>query len=326
MGIPSMENLVAVPSLETGQGKALPFDVYVRLPWSNKISLYRRRGSHLEQQRIDQDKNNRHLNFFVEQADYERYLEYVADQLFDLIVSHPLDRDRLRRAAGRVLSNAVAQEAPAQAKQLMDNLGDVVTRFVSRMANEELSSRQALFMKFARLAEMGTDFQRHPSHVSSLAVMLALGLGVSDQRTLVETALAGLLHDIGLTQLPVSVIAEAHSFQNAGTVSKALLKLHPQGGLDLLWNRGVKVSQLMESMILQHHEEWGGGGYPRGLSGEAVHPFAQLLRLADDLDDLIGNEEGPESLEAKVIRLFEQYEKEQVLEPVLRESTRLLLF
>lgn len=323
--MPSVENLVAVPSLETGAGKALPFDVYVRLPWSNRITLYRRRGSQLEQQRLEPDNASR-LNFFVENADYERYLEYVADQLMDLIVSHPLDRDRLRQAAGRVLSNAIAQEDAAQAKQLMDNLGDVVSRFVSRMASEELSSRQALFMKFARLAEMGTDFQRHPSHVSSMAVMLALGLGVSDQRTLVETALAGLLHDIGLTQLPVSVIGEAHNFKSASTVSKALLKLHPQGGLDLLWNRGVRVSQLMESMILQHHEEWGGGGYPRGLSGEAVHPFAQLLRVADDLDDLIGNDKSPDSLETKVLRLFEHYEKEQVLEPVLRESTRLLLF
>lgn len=323
MGAPALENLVAIPSLTPVPGSVLPFDVFVRLPVSSRVILYRREGSALEQEKFDQ-ASERQLNFFVQRSDYERYLEYVANEFLTLVgQSH--DRARMREVAGRVLTNAIAQNTPHEAKELMHNLGHVVGRFVREMAADGADGgRQQLFLKFARLAEAGTDFQRHPLNVASITVIISLGVGIHDQKTLVEIALAALMHDVGLTQLPVSVINEAHRFRELGTVSRALLKLHPQGAIDLLWNRGIQVSKLMEQIILQHHEEYSGMGYPRGLSGDAVHPLAQVLRVADDLDELIGKTPAGR-LENRIQALFRTYEVDQVLSPGLREQIRALL-
>jgi HD-GYP domain-containing protein (c-di-GMP phosphodiesterase class II) len=319
------ENLIAIPSLDLRPDLALPFDLFVRLPLTNRVILYRREGSTLEQESFDK-VSSRQLHFFVQKDHYEKYLEFVTRELIALLSLRPTDLEQMRGMATRVLTSALNQESVVDAKLLVNSMGDLVTRFVSDVASEGVVSRQTLFLKFAKLARSGTDFQRHPLHVASLTVLLAIGLGINDQRTLVEIGLAGILHDIGLTQLPVSVISEAHKFEELGTVSKALLRLHPQGSLDILVQRGVNLSKLMEAMILQHHESYAGNGYPFGLVGEAVHPFAQVLRVADDLDDLVSSINPEGRLDAAVRALFERYERDNSIDPALRKRLLRLLF
>lgn len=320
-----MENLIPIPSFEVRPDAALPFDLFVRLPVTNRVILYRRQGGALEQDKVDQAAA-RKLNFLVAKPEYEKYLGYVTREFLNLISKKEKEPEKIRSAVRAVLSSPFSQDSMGEARELVDNMGDLITRLVSDLASEGFVSRQTLFLKFAKLARTGTDFQRHPLHVASLTIMLSMGIGIVDQRTLVEAGLASLLHDIGLTQLPMSVIAEAHKYRELGTVSKALLKLHPQGSLDILRNRGIVVSRLMESMILQHHEEYAGTGYPTGLIGESVHPMAQVMHVADDLDDLLSDADGPESIESRLRLLFERYERENTIDPALRSRIARLLF
>lgn len=39
----------------------------------------------------------------------------------------------------------------------------------------------------------------------------------------------------------------------------------------------------------QHHERWDGSGYPNGLSQNSIHPFAQIVAVADVFDALISD-------------------------------------
>lgn len=39
-------------------------------------------------------------------------------------------------------------------------------------------------------------------------------------------------------------------------------------------------------MILQHHEKFDGTGYPLGLKGDEIHPFAQIIAICDVFDAL----------------------------------------
>lgn len=319
-----MENLVPIPSFEVSPEATLPFDLYVRLPVTNRVILYRRSGSSLEPEKTEQAAAKK-LNFLVSKLEYEKYLGYLTREFIKLLSSEKVDSVQMQKAVSAMIASPFQQATLGEAREIVDNMGDVITRLVSDLTTEGFVSRQTLFLKFAKLARTGTDFQRHPLHVASLTVMLSLGIGLTDQRTLVEAGLAALLHDVGLTQLPMSVIGEAHKYRELGTVSKALLKLHPQGSLDLLRNRGIVVSKLMQSMIAQHHEEYAGTGYPMGLIGEAVHPMAQVLHVADDLDDLLSDADGPESIESRLKMLFARYERENTIDPALRKRIQALL-
>lgn len=319
-----MENLIPIPSFELAPGAALPFSLFVRLPVTDRVILYRREGSTMDQEKLER-VSQKQLKFFVQKHDYEKYLEYASRQLLELIRLQPRDTGKLRAAANQMLTSAFGQDDLKNAREIVSNMGDLVTQVVSEISSDGFMSRQSLFLRFAKLAQTGTDFQRHPLHVASLAVMMAMGLGVTDQLSLVEIGLAGLLHDLGLTSLPVSVIEESHRYKDLGTVSKALLKLHPQGTIDLLRQRGVAISQLMETMILQHHEEFNGSGYPMGLAGNNVHMLAQVLHVADDLDDLLISANSTPELDAQVRILFNRYESEQTISPQILAGLRTLL-
>jgi HD-GYP domain-containing protein (c-di-GMP phosphodiesterase class II) len=41
------------------------------------------------------------------------------------------------------------------------------------------------------------------------------------------------------------------------------------------------VPEEAATIVLQHHERDDGTGYPYGLNGEDIHPYARICRLAD---------------------------------------------
>ena len=99
-------------------------------------------------------------------------------------------------------------------------------------------------------------------------------------------------------QLPNSVIeklgllAEMHDIGNIAIKSETLLKsgelsedermdvkMHPEIGYRIshITNELSSISEL----ILTHHEQWDGGGYPSGLSGNAMPLLSRILAVAD---------------------------------------------
>jgi putative two-component system response regulator len=49
------------------------------------------------------------------------------------------------------------------------------------------------------------------------------------------------------------------------------------------------VLEMAATIALSHHEKWDGGGYPRGLSGEAIPLESRIVAVADVFDALTSN-------------------------------------
>ena len=47
-----------------------------------------------------------------------------------------------------------------------------------------------------------------------------------------------------------------------------------------------KIIKIAEIIATQHHEKYNGKGYPQGLKGEEIHPFAKIVAIADVVDAL----------------------------------------
>jgi HD-GYP domain-containing protein (c-di-GMP phosphodiesterase class II) len=60
------------------------------------------------------------------------------------------------------------------------------------------------------------------------------------------------------------------------------IKTHAEIGFRIL----ADIKQLDEVLpvVLHHHEQWDGGGYPRGLSGEGIPFLARVCAVADAFD------------------------------------------
>lgn len=97
------------------------------------------------------------------------------------------------------------------------------------------------------------------------------------QKDWIPLCIGGMLHDIGNVQIDEAILKKP-SRLTAQEYEE--LKKHTIIGYNLLknvagLNEGVKLS------ILQHHERQDGSGYPLGVKGDKVHPYAKVIAVTD---------------------------------------------
>ncbi len=115
----------------------------------------------------------------------------------------------------------------------------------------------------------------HSINVALMCALFASWLKLSEKET--RTAiLAGLLHDIGKTMVPESVLRRKDELSEMEVVR---LKAHPMDGGRLLKMKNVDPHIVNAAM--QHHERCDGSGYPQGLKRKQIDKFAKIVAIAD---------------------------------------------
>ena len=120
---------------------------------------------------------------------------------------------------------------------------------------------------------------RHSLNVGIIAGLLAKWLRVRGE-VLREVVLAGLLHDIGKTQIPLEILNKPGAL-TAGEM--AIMMEHPLRGYQLLEDAD-QLPQSVKYGVLQHHERLDGSGYPSALTGDAIVDYARIVAVADMYD------------------------------------------
>lgn len=121
----------------------------------------------------------------------------------------------------------------------------------------------------------------HSVNVAVLSVVLGVAMGL-ERRDLNNLGFAALLHDIG----KVFVKKELLNKKDELTLEEfEEVKMHSQIGYEYV-RRGIGVSNVVQMGILDHHEKYGGGGYPNNLSGKHISLFGRIIAVADVYDAL----------------------------------------
>ncbi|WP_233200163.1 HD-GYP domain-containing protein [Blastopirellula marina] len=118
----------------------------------------------------------------------------------------------------------------------------------------------------------------HSDRVARLSVCLAKELGL-DERILNLMYMAGLLHDVGKIGIDDCVLRKPGRLTDE---EYEHIKLHPELGCNIL--SGLKQLQDVLPVVLHHHEQWDGKGYPYGLAGESIPLLARITAVADAYD------------------------------------------
>ncbi len=146
--------------------------------------------------------------------------------------------------------------------------------------NDELASLQVgvLTAMLRTLSLRDRMTARHSAAVARYARAIARAHGCSEQeQDLVHTA--GLLHDIGKFILPDHVLlADTRPSEEDWN----LIRMHPYQGARVV--REVEGYGPIAEIILAHHERIDGGGYPRGIAGDAIPLFSRMISIADTYD------------------------------------------
>ncbi len=124
----------------------------------------------------------------------------------------------------------------------------------------------------------------HAICVSDLAGKLARELGLSEEEVQ-EIALAGMLHDIG--KLKISRYIYGRQEDTMQIEETRYIRRHAQLGEQILRQEGF--SDNICNMVLYHHENYDGSGYPFNLQGEEIPLGARILRVCDVFAALISD-------------------------------------
>jgi HD-GYP domain-containing protein (c-di-GMP phosphodiesterase class II) len=183
-------------------------------------------------------------------------------------------------ALGRLASSG-QQANPFQLEGLarvamMEEFTKIATGFVDALQQSDH------FLTKAIAGKKGSPVISNMVNVSILAVKLGMGIGYQ-RDALIGLALAGLLHDVGMFQIPESLLS------NPGKLSeeeRAQIRQHPEIGFQMLSKLGAQYAWLAQ-VAWQEHERWNGQGYPRGLKGDQIHEYARIVGIVDIFDALM---------------------------------------
>ncbi|MGH2444279.1 MAG: HD-GYP domain-containing protein [Chloroflexota bacterium] len=120
----------------------------------------------------------------------------------------------------------------------------------------------------------------HSRRVSELtSEMLAIiGAESSDRNTIV---FAARVHDIGKMGVPDALLRKCSSLTPA---EADVMRSHVEKGVSLL--RSYARFRRCAGVVLHHHEEWDGGGFPEGLHGTEIPFGSRVIAVADAYDNL----------------------------------------
>jgi putative nucleotidyltransferase with HDIG domain len=140
---------------------------------------------------------------------------------------------------------------------------------------------QAARMLLAIIERRDKTLKDHCMRVANNCANFCETLKTTCEKEVEAIFIAGLLHDIGLVFLPLSVLQKPEELTEE---ESALKKDHPVVAESILCNL-AGLNEILP-VIRHHHEAFDGSGYPDGLSGEEIPLGARLLGLADSYDAL----------------------------------------
>src|SRR5579859_2934681 len=133
--------------------------------------------------------------------------------------------------------------------------------------DELRQSRLELVQRLGRAAEYkDSETGLHVVRMSHYAGRLALAIGQSGEwADMLNTAAP--MHDIGKIGIPDHILTKPGKLTPE---EFAVMKTHPLIGARIIGDHRDPMLRMAQIAALTHHEKWDGGGYPSGLSGEAI--------------------------------------------------------
>jgi len=262
-----------VPLIEISPDTVLNFDTYIYLPVNRKFIRFTSSGYPLSGPRAKRLFDHEVRNVYISQDQLAAYVKFTAGQLKKIDSTEnttPTEKRKLMHKAVRSLLSGLLSENAA----VMDFSAIVKTYIL-----EHSPEPSPLYERMLNFTGSVGDSYSHVSNVSALAALFSMGLGIGKPE---EVALAGLLHDIGLADIPVEIQEKEEHERNES--EQLIYRQHPNIALQIIKKRQIELSTRILKMIEQHHERWNARGYPSELRGKDIMPESQILALADEFE------------------------------------------
>lgn len=138
---------------------------------------------------------------------------------------------------------------------------------------------EQLLVLVAALSRHDRLTRGHSERVRAYTILIAQEMGL-DPQEIDRLRWAGLLHDIGKLHVPAEILNKPGALTDE---EYAVIKTHPERGAALTASLAPWLGDSVLAVI-QHHEQWAGGGYPYGIAGREITQAGRIVAVADAFD------------------------------------------
>lgn len=271
-----MNNYVAVTNSFLIDNTRVGCDLYLqsRVNGRFKYILFCRADELFSSERRNELIERNIKKLFIYIKDFKNYFRYQEKNLRNVI------EDKQKSSTEK--SQAVYHVAKNLALELVNNprsgisVGRV-TKWVDNTIGYILNDENA----FSSLIKVTSHDYYTYTHSVNLSVLgLLFGQHISlNSHDLNCLGTGMLLHDLGKIDIPLEIL------NKPGCLTKdefEIIKQHPKTGVKLLEDE--KIGEKTLKVIIQHHENDDGTGYPNRIGGDDIHLFGKISRIVDVYD------------------------------------------
>jgi len=196
--------------------------------------------------------------------------------------------------------------------EIMGIYGDI-TEVVNLNQEIEKTQREIIYRVGMIGESRSKETGEHVKRVAEISALLAKEYGLS-RREIDLLVDASPMHDIGKIAIPDYILTKPERLTNE---EFEVIKTHSQIGYELLKGSEKELLKTAAIIAYEYHEDWDGGGYPRGLKGEEISIVGRITAIADVYDALSSDRCYKKAWEMDKIVGFFQEQRGRKFEPKL---------
>lgn len=254
----------------------LPCPLYAKV--GEKYIMFRKQGDRLTLRRV-MALHDKKVEFVYL---HKKFWEFFVEELEKMKIpdSEPAEiKVRHLRSILAAYGELIDQEANLPKKPLFDKIKSTSFSMAGQIFEDRLVGIRCIYKN----TSPAMYFINHAvnSAIFSALIAKAVGFSLDDVKLLVYAA---VIHDVGNVFVPKRILykpgkLDPEEFQQ--------VKEHTVRGAEFLQSLGSPPAVV--TVALQHHERSNGEGYPQGLRGEQIHPFAKIVAIADVFDAILSD-------------------------------------
>lgn len=278
--------LTALQSIEAQDlpgGVALEFPVFVHLPHNGKTIQLRRKGDQLSEQ-IHEKASHLGQSVYFKKTDRGAVLTHLEKMQKPAEGAAGFSGTVGAIRAKRIFFESMAEFFDASSsyqsgKNIFENTRKIVGD-LGLLGERPVSWWRDLILKRAGHERSFYDEALSLAHFAAAFGHLAK-LSAADIEAL---ALAGLLHNIGLSKVGGYVLGQDPSALS--DEQQRLYRSYPAASSAMIKNKKVALPAAVNDIILQHRERPDGTGFPSGLTKDKFHPLTPMFHIAYRFQEL----------------------------------------
>jgi HD-GYP domain-containing protein (c-di-GMP phosphodiesterase class II) len=278
----SISEYTAITRTALIENTEIDFDLYLSsgTHGHSQYVLFCRGNEQFSQERREVLLKRNIDRLYISTEDNDKYLKYQEKNLKNIVQ----DRNISSREKSIVIYD-VARNITAdllndpKSGQNTERASEWVNNTVSHILNDEDTFTSLFYV-------LSNNYYVYTHSINVTVIGLLFGKYLSLKEHDLNCLGTGLLlHDIG------KVIIHPDVINKSGRLTEEefwAIKRHPKAGLDHLEHIGTIDGRCLK-IVIQHHENYDGTGYPYNISGNDIHLFGRIARIIDVYDAMTSN-------------------------------------